>query len=65
MPQFAAEKQHQLNGGDKRRALSPATHCHFYMVRALVVLLVNDFKKVPPLHGQPVKTVNESDYSKL
>lgn len=49
------------SGDDSRKARRLATHGHFHMIGPSVVLLVNDFKKVPPLYGQPVKTVNESE----
>lgn len=31
------------------------TYCHLHMVSPSVVLLVDDFKKVPSLSRQPVK----------
>lgn len=45
---------------ENRRALGRATHCHFHVIGPSVVLLVNDFKKVPSLHGQPGETASET-----
>lgn len=48
--------------------LSQATYRHLYMVCASVILLVNDFKKVPLVRRQPVgwcrKRVTQTENSR-